>query len=142
VFGRWAADRVEEAILAEGADTVAAVFVEPVQNAGGFAQRAAVRAVPLGSHLLPARLHVRRPPGLGGRRQGEHRPAPRRGGALAMRWAIGRGGGSPLRWLLVNAGRRLLTPADTEERLARRPSVVAASLSRALRARVSTPKWL
>ncbi|HVD28800.1 MAG TPA: aminotransferase class III-fold pyridoxal phosphate-dependent enzyme, partial [Mycobacteriales bacterium] len=34
-FGRWAADRVEEAILFEGADTVAAVFVEPVQNAGG-----------------------------------------------------------------------------------------------------------
>jgi adenosylmethionine-8-amino-7-oxononanoate aminotransferase len=34
-FGRWAADRVEEAILAEGPDTVAAVFVEPVQNAGG-----------------------------------------------------------------------------------------------------------
>jgi adenosylmethionine-8-amino-7-oxononanoate aminotransferase len=34
-FGIWAADRVEEAILAEGADTVAAVFVEPVQNAGG-----------------------------------------------------------------------------------------------------------
>jgi adenosylmethionine-8-amino-7-oxononanoate aminotransferase len=34
-FGCWAADRVEEAILFEGADTVAAVFVEPVQNAGG-----------------------------------------------------------------------------------------------------------
>ena len=34
-FGMWAADRVEEAILAEGPDTVAAVFVEPVQNAGG-----------------------------------------------------------------------------------------------------------
>ena len=34
-FGLWAADRVEEAILSEGADTVAAVFVEPVQNAGG-----------------------------------------------------------------------------------------------------------
>jgi adenosylmethionine-8-amino-7-oxononanoate aminotransferase len=34
-FGRWAADRVEEAILAEGPDSVAAVFVEPVQNAGG-----------------------------------------------------------------------------------------------------------
>ncbi len=34
-FGLWAADRVEEAILNEGADTVAAVFVEPVQNAGG-----------------------------------------------------------------------------------------------------------
>ena len=34
-FGLWAANRIEEAILAEGADTVAAVFVEPVQNAGG-----------------------------------------------------------------------------------------------------------
>ena len=34
-FGRWAADRIEEAILMEGADTVAAVFLEPVQNAGG-----------------------------------------------------------------------------------------------------------
>jgi adenosylmethionine-8-amino-7-oxononanoate aminotransferase len=34
-FGRWAADRIEEAILFEGPDTVAAVFLEPVQNAGG-----------------------------------------------------------------------------------------------------------
>jgi len=34
-FGRWAADRIGEAIEFEGADTVAAVFVEPVQNAGG-----------------------------------------------------------------------------------------------------------
>lgn len=34
-FGQWAANRVEEAILAEGPDSVAAVFVEPVQNAGG-----------------------------------------------------------------------------------------------------------
>jgi adenosylmethionine-8-amino-7-oxononanoate aminotransferase len=34
-FGRWAADQVESAILAEGPDTVAAVFVEPVQNSGG-----------------------------------------------------------------------------------------------------------
>ncbi len=34
-FGRWAADRIEEAILFEGADTVAAVFQEPVQNSGG-----------------------------------------------------------------------------------------------------------
>jgi hypothetical protein len=38
----------------------------------------------------------------------------------------------PLRWLLVNAGLRLMTLADAEERLTRRPSVVAASLSRAL----------
>ncbi len=34
-FGRWAADRIEEAILFEGPDTVAAVFLEPVQNSGG-----------------------------------------------------------------------------------------------------------
>jgi adenosylmethionine-8-amino-7-oxononanoate aminotransferase len=34
-FGRWAADQIEIAILAEGANTVAAVFLEPVQNAGG-----------------------------------------------------------------------------------------------------------
>ena len=34
-FGRWAADRVEEAIVMEGPETVAAVFLEPVQNAGG-----------------------------------------------------------------------------------------------------------
>jgi hypothetical protein len=34
-FGRWAADQIEQAILFEGADTVAAVFLEPVQNAGG-----------------------------------------------------------------------------------------------------------
>ena len=34
-FGQWAADRIEEAILFEGPDTVAAVFLEPVQNSGG-----------------------------------------------------------------------------------------------------------
>jgi adenosylmethionine-8-amino-7-oxononanoate aminotransferase len=34
-FGRWAADRIEEAILFEGAESVAAIFLEPVQNAGG-----------------------------------------------------------------------------------------------------------
>jgi adenosylmethionine-8-amino-7-oxononanoate aminotransferase len=34
-FGIWAADRIEEAILFEGPDTVAAVFLEPVQNSGG-----------------------------------------------------------------------------------------------------------
>ncbi|GAA0981847.1 aspartate aminotransferase family protein [Acrocarpospora macrocephala] len=34
-YGRWAADRVAAAIEMEGPDTVAAVFVEPVQNAGG-----------------------------------------------------------------------------------------------------------
>jgi adenosylmethionine-8-amino-7-oxononanoate aminotransferase len=34
-FALWAANRVEEAILHEGPDSVAAVFVEPVQNAGG-----------------------------------------------------------------------------------------------------------
>ena len=34
-FGRWAADQIEEAIEFEGPDTVAAVFLEPVQNSGG-----------------------------------------------------------------------------------------------------------
>jgi adenosylmethionine-8-amino-7-oxononanoate aminotransferase len=34
-FGVWAADRIAEAIEFEGPDTVAAVFVEPVQNSGG-----------------------------------------------------------------------------------------------------------
>jgi adenosylmethionine-8-amino-7-oxononanoate aminotransferase len=34
-FGLWAADRIAEMIEFEGPDTVAAVFIEPVQNAGG-----------------------------------------------------------------------------------------------------------
>lgn len=34
-FGLWAANEIERAIVNEGPDTVAAVFVEPVQNAGG-----------------------------------------------------------------------------------------------------------
>lgn len=34
-FGQWAADRIAEAIEFEGRETVAAVFLEPVQNAGG-----------------------------------------------------------------------------------------------------------
>ncbi|UDY22590.1 aspartate aminotransferase family protein [Nocardioides sp. Kera G14] len=34
-FGQWAADQIEIAILNEGPETVAAVFLEPVQNAGG-----------------------------------------------------------------------------------------------------------
>jgi glycine/D-amino acid oxidase-like deaminating enzyme len=38
----------------------------------------------------------------------------------------------PLRWLLVNAGLRLMTLADGEERLTRRPSLIATSLARAL----------
>jgi adenosylmethionine-8-amino-7-oxononanoate aminotransferase len=35
VFGQWAANRIAEAIEFEGPDTVAAVYLEPVQNAGG-----------------------------------------------------------------------------------------------------------
>jgi adenosylmethionine-8-amino-7-oxononanoate aminotransferase len=34
-FGRWAADEIERAIEYEGPETVAAVFLEPVQNSGG-----------------------------------------------------------------------------------------------------------
>jgi len=34
-FGGWAADEIERAILREGPDSVAAVYLEPVQNSGG-----------------------------------------------------------------------------------------------------------
>jgi adenosylmethionine-8-amino-7-oxononanoate aminotransferase len=34
-FGLWAADEIERAIEQEGPDSVAAVFLEPVQNSGG-----------------------------------------------------------------------------------------------------------
>jgi adenosylmethionine-8-amino-7-oxononanoate aminotransferase len=34
-FGHWAADEIERAIEREGAESVAAVFLEPVQNSGG-----------------------------------------------------------------------------------------------------------
>jgi len=34
-FGLWAAERIREAIEFEGPDSVAAVFLEPVQNSGG-----------------------------------------------------------------------------------------------------------
>ena len=34
-FGGWAADEIERAILREGPESVAAVFLEPVQNSGG-----------------------------------------------------------------------------------------------------------
>jgi adenosylmethionine-8-amino-7-oxononanoate aminotransferase len=34
-FGQWAANRIAEAIEFEGPESVAAVFLEPVQNAGG-----------------------------------------------------------------------------------------------------------
>ncbi|HEY3685632.1 MAG TPA: aspartate aminotransferase family protein [Streptosporangiaceae bacterium] len=34
-FGQWAANAIEETILLEGPETVAAIYLEPVQNAGG-----------------------------------------------------------------------------------------------------------
>lgn len=34
-FGAWAADQIEQAIVQNGPETVAAVYVEPVQNSGG-----------------------------------------------------------------------------------------------------------
>jgi adenosylmethionine-8-amino-7-oxononanoate aminotransferase len=34
-FGRWAADQIAAAIEMEGPETIAAVFLEPVQNSGG-----------------------------------------------------------------------------------------------------------
>ena len=38
-FGIWAADEIERAILREGPESVAAVFLEPVQNSGGCFRR-------------------------------------------------------------------------------------------------------
>ena len=35
VFGGWAADEIERAIVREGPASVAAVYLEPVQNSGG-----------------------------------------------------------------------------------------------------------
>lgn len=34
-FGKWCADQIEQTIILEGSDSVAAVFLEPVQNSGG-----------------------------------------------------------------------------------------------------------
>ncbi len=34
-FGHWAADEIERAILREGPESVAAIYLEPVQNSGG-----------------------------------------------------------------------------------------------------------
>jgi hypothetical protein len=34
-FGIWAADEIERALLREGPETVAAIYLEPVQNSGG-----------------------------------------------------------------------------------------------------------
>jgi adenosylmethionine-8-amino-7-oxononanoate aminotransferase len=34
-FGQWAADEIERAIVREGPESVAAVYLEPVQNSGG-----------------------------------------------------------------------------------------------------------
>ena len=55
-FGRWAADQVEEAILQNDPESIAAVYVEPVQNSGGcfppppgYFQRLARTSAPSGS---------------------------------------------------------------------------------------------
>src|SRR4051812_9413342 len=49
-FGRWAADQIAVAIETEGPDTVAAVFLEPVQNSGAELRRLLSAA----AGLLPA----------------------------------------------------------------------------------------
>ncbi len=53
-FSRWAADQIELAIEMEGPDTVAAVFLEPVQNSGG--------CFPPATRLLRARARDLRSP--------------------------------------------------------------------------------
>ena len=60
-FGVWAANRIEEMIQFEGPETVAAIFLEPVQNSR--------RMLPAAARLLPAGARdlrqVRRAAGLG-----------------------------------------------------------------------------
>ena len=53
-FGLWAADDIERHIEMEGADSVAAVFLEPVQNSGG--------CFPAAAGILPAGEGDLRPP--------------------------------------------------------------------------------
>ena len=172
-FGRWAADEIERAIVREGADTVAAVFLEPVQNAGGcfppppgyfervreicdrhgvllvsdevicafgrlghwfgavrygyqpdiitvakgltsgYAPLGAMIASDrlmepfLGRRLLPARLHLRRPPGELRRRPGQ--PRRLRGRADPRARAVDRRG-------LPRRARNPLRPADRRQR--------------------------
>ena len=173
-FGRWAADEIERAILQEGPDSVAAVFLEPVQNAGGcfppppgYFERvreicdrhgvllvsdevicafgrlgewfgvAALRvparhhhggqgpdlglraagghdrlrpphgALPRARRLLPARIHLRRPPGE--LRRGHGQPRRLRGRAHPPARAIDRG-------RVPQRARESLRPADRGQR--------------------------
>ena len=70
-FGQWAANRIEEMILFEGPETVAAVFLEPVQNSG--------RMLPAAARLLQARAGDLRPVRRAARgRRGHHRLRPHR----------------------------------------------------------------
>ena len=61
-FGRYGADRIAEAIEFEGPDTVAAVFLEPVQNAGRLHPAAArvLRAGPRDLRRVRRAVGVRR----------------------------------------------------------------------------------
>ena len=63
----WAADQIEEKIIYEHPDTVAAVILEPLQNAGG--------CIPPPGGVLPARARDLRPP---------QRPADLRRGDLRL----------------------------------------------------------
>ena len=177
-FGRWAADEIERAIVREGPDTVAAVFLEPVQNAGGcfppppgllrarardlrpprraarlrrghlrlrpprpLVRRPALRvparhhhggqgpdlglraagrhdrlgpphgALPRTGRVLPARLHLRRPPGE--LRRGHGQPRRLRGRADPAARAGDRGS-------FRSRARRPLRPADRGQRARRR----------------------
>ena len=82
--GIGAADAVEKAILAHGADTIAAVICEPVMGAGGV-------IVPP-AELFPSAARDLRPPRRAAdRRRGDHRLRPHR--PLVRARALGRGAG-------------------------------------------------
>jgi adenosylmethionine-8-amino-7-oxononanoate aminotransferase len=80
-FGRWAADRIEEAILFEGPDTVAAVFLEPVQNSGGCFTPPPGYFERRPRDLRPARRPARLRRGHLRLRQARHRRSPARSSA-------------------------------------------------------------
>ena len=70
-FGLWAANRIEEMILFEGPETVAAIFLEPVQNSR--------RMLPAAARLLPAGARdLRQVRRAAGQRRGHLRVRPHR----------------------------------------------------------------
>ena len=111
----WAADAIEERILFEGPETVAAVILEPVQNAGGCFVAA--------GRLLPARARDLRPP---------RRAADLRRGDLLV---------GPPRPLLRLASATATSPTSSRPRRALTSAYVADGRDDRLRPRSPSRSW-